>query len=390
MTASERSAGARQAGQTGNGVTMAAAKTAPVDALSGGRTESDRAQIDGVLACLDHPLLWPADYLDASPALPALPLIFWLTETFRPERALSLGDASGVAHLAFCQAAERLALDTECLTDGGADGGGATAAAEAACARHGAGRSVLLTAGARLPRDVDLIAAELPGDGPASAARLADLTARLSDGGGLLLYGAGLNEALLAAPLAGDLRVLVFGADAPRVALCLAPGAPEVLAELAALPCDSAERRAFNAILDRLGEIHRLELQARGPGPRPAAEVQQVAPPPSRHAEDVERLLAKLIEIEDDRQALRQGRAEAAPEPPEAGPAEAAEAMQATEGAQAGIAERLQELEAEIAFLQHRVLERDKEIKAIRASTSWRVTAPVRVVVRLLRGLRGG
>ncbi len=347
---------------------MAAPNSALSSALSAGRTDGASSGLDRLFATIDHPLLWPARYLDSSPALAALPLIFWLTDEFRPELVLTEGDATGVAHLAFCQATERLGLDTLCVTD-------AKAPEQAGDAPKRAAR----LGEESVPEEgFDLIAAELSESG----GNLAHLAGRLSDSGALMLYGSGLGEALLAGAPAPDMQALIFGTDSPRVALWLAPGAPEAVAELAALPVESPERQAFNRFLDRQGEIHRLEFQARGAGARPDPAVQEAAPPPSRHAEDVERLLAKLIELEEDRQALRQGGPGPASDPvPETIPVAAA--------ASPGPAERLQELEAEIALLQHRMRESDRDLKAIRASTSWRITAPIRAVVLALRRFRG-
>lgn len=347
---------------------MAAPKPALSNALSAGRKEGALSGLDRLFGFIDHPLIWQADCLDDSPALAALPLIFWLTDEFRPQRVLTEGDAAGVAHLAFCQATGRLGLDTLCVTS----------AEVPEPAKDGPGRSAR-PGDEGVPEDgFDLIAAEIPESG----GNLADLAGKLSESGALLIYGPGLSEALLAGAPAPDMQALVFGTQGPRVALWLMPGAPETLAELAALPVDSAERQAFNRFLGRQGEIHRLELQARGAGARSEPAVQEAAPPPSRHAEDVERLLAKLIELEEDRLALRQGGPGLAPEPEPETPTVAS-------AASPGPAERLHELEAEIALLQHRMRESDRDLKAIRASTSWRITAPIRAVVRALRRLRG-
>ncbi|MFW8595917.1 hypothetical protein [Cribrihabitans neustonicus] len=60
-------------------------------------------------------LFWRARYLEASPALCHIPLLFWLTETVRPRIAVTLGAADAVPHFALCQAVDKLGLDSLCI-----------------------------------------------------------------------------------------------------------------------------------------------------------------------------------------------------------------------------------------------------------------------------------
>ncbi|MCA0858895.1 coiled-coil domain-containing protein [Phaeobacter italicus] len=60
-------------------------------------------------------LFWRARYLEASPALCHIPLLFWLVETARPRIAVTLGVADAVPHFALCQAVDKLGLDSLCM-----------------------------------------------------------------------------------------------------------------------------------------------------------------------------------------------------------------------------------------------------------------------------------
>lgn len=60
-------------------------------------------------------LFWRARYLEASPALCHIPLLFWLVETARPRIAVTLGMADAVPHFALCQAVDKLGLDSLCI-----------------------------------------------------------------------------------------------------------------------------------------------------------------------------------------------------------------------------------------------------------------------------------
>lgn len=359
-------------------LTAPAQQDASAEATTGRLSDTESPRIDRLISLVRHPLTWAADYLDDSAALPALPLIFWLTEIFRPGAVLTVGDTTGTAHLAFCQAADRLNLSTRCCTTGCAAEG--VSAFDQARATYGAKRSLQVGASTDETEDYAILAVNLAQDAERRDSDAARVATHVDRAGAMLLYGPGLSERLVAGVQAPDMKVMVFGRSAPQVALLLAPGAPSPLSELAALPPDSAERRAFDDFLDRQGRMHRLDLMARGAGPRPLETTRDIAPPPSRHAEDVERLLAKLLELEEDRIALRRNR----PEPLVADP-EPSAVSETGDGI--SLSDRLHDMEAEIAFLQQRVKTGERHLKDIRASTSWRITAPLRVVVRAVRRL---
>ena len=309
--------------------------------------------LNRLLEVIDHPLFWSPTHLEDTPALDAVPLIFWLTQELTPASVHTQGPDSSVAHLAFCQAAAQLGLDMPVSHTGDLDD------------RFAEARAPYGPLPQTKPEAADIVAASLPETGAPSLASLTDMVA---EDGALLLYGPGLTDAILADVPATDMHPLVFGAAEPQVALLLGAGAPAPLSELVAMPPDSAERRIISQFVTRMGQLNRAAL---GAG--------QSAPTPTRHAEDVERLLAKMIEMEEDRITLRRNRPAETPKPS----ADMTEALVALQ-------DKLHEREAELAKERQRAQDSARKVQAIRASTSWRITAPLRAIVRLLRGQSRG
>ena len=60
-------------------------------------------------------MFWRPVYLAQSAWLEHIPFAFWLTEAHRPRLFVELGVHYGVSYFAFCQAVERLGLDTRCF-----------------------------------------------------------------------------------------------------------------------------------------------------------------------------------------------------------------------------------------------------------------------------------
>lgn len=59
-------------------------------------------------------MFWRPAYLATSAWLEHLPFAFWLVEAHRPRAFVELGTHYGASYFAFCQAVERLCLDTHC------------------------------------------------------------------------------------------------------------------------------------------------------------------------------------------------------------------------------------------------------------------------------------
>jgi hypothetical protein len=81
--------------------------------------QSDQAQLVDPLVMLpsqtSRALFWRPAYLESSPWLHHIPFAFWLVEALKPKVFVELGSHCGSAYFAFCQAVERLSLDTRCF-----------------------------------------------------------------------------------------------------------------------------------------------------------------------------------------------------------------------------------------------------------------------------------
>lgn len=79
--------------------------------------ENDLLQpgIDILTPLATRSLFWRARYLEPSPVMCHIPLLFWLTEAARPSVAVTLGVADAVPHFALCQAVDKLGLDSFCM-----------------------------------------------------------------------------------------------------------------------------------------------------------------------------------------------------------------------------------------------------------------------------------
>ncbi|WP_457580271.1 class I SAM-dependent methyltransferase [Ensifer canadensis] len=66
-----------------------------------------------MLACTS--MFWRPNYLYRSAWVEHVPFAFWITEAHRPRTIVELGTHFGMSYFAFCQAVDRLGLDTRCF-----------------------------------------------------------------------------------------------------------------------------------------------------------------------------------------------------------------------------------------------------------------------------------
>lgn len=73
------------------------------------------SQIDLVRSLINNAMFWRPTYLAPSAWLEHIPFAFWLIEAHRPRVVVELGTHYGVSYFSFCQAVDRLGLDTRCF-----------------------------------------------------------------------------------------------------------------------------------------------------------------------------------------------------------------------------------------------------------------------------------
>lgn len=253
-------------------------------------------------ALQDHSMFWMPDYLDVSPGVAQLPLMFWLAEALRPKMAVSLGGQAGVVHLGICQAAQKLALDCSCYFHL------VQPAGETFMRRcidsyreysHPLGALDDLPDGA-----VDLICVNVTDIARGEQVDWENLHRKLSACGVLLMYGAAVDvphhplpAAAVALPKEGTRLQLGAGADA--VILVFADAPPAGVAALAALGdagADPADAAAVTALLRTQGRLLELERHRRA---LPLLAPDPTAPelPEPQTLEQAKAQLAQLVEL---------------------------------------------------------------------------------------------
>lgn len=301
------------------------------------------------LPVLGEAVFWRAEHLGDTPFLWHLPLLFWLIEVQRPQLCVTLGPGEGTGFMAICQALERLCPGARAHAAGGWEPGLIPEALLRAAEPHAARAQLLdgdaaAAAGLFAPGSVDLLLLDLTAAGTEAGA--ADLLAawgpKLSGRAVLLLHGRDSDRAPSAEIQPGPgiaeirfgttegLRLWLWGADQPAALRHLAAGPPG----------DGALRAAFS----RLGAAQHFEWTARqmAEGAREMAALKDSLA--ARYRE-----LAVLV-----RELEARGGAAAPPDPD------------------------LAPLKAELLAWQQRCA-------AIEASSSWRLTAPIRALMGLLR-----
>src|SRR5438045_4108621 len=77
--------------------------------------DTANAPADILRACLSPACFWPPQQLVPQTAwLEHAPFAFWLIDVLRPRTLVELGTHGGYSYFAFCQAVQRLQLDSRC------------------------------------------------------------------------------------------------------------------------------------------------------------------------------------------------------------------------------------------------------------------------------------
>lgn len=368
-------------------------------------------------------LFWRPRFLADEPALDHLPLLFWLTEAVAPALIVDLGCRQGTAHLAFCQAVDKLGLEARCLGFGSwPDGIPEMLRRQSAefyeDISHLQRGPAALAGGAPvdiLHADLAALAAEGVTD---PAALVAAWAPRLSERGVIVLQGtAGLAAPALEAlrQLAGRHPSVSFDHGAGLVLLAAGDAPADRVARLLALQPGTPGHSTVHQIFRRLGRALRLECAVGGSAAAETAPVHAPAPAtvwasPAVSAADPAELEALRQALETERAAtrsLREDQARAlsgltmaqaqAQDEIARLQAEATELRRAAQSASeaSNPSEEADRLRAEIARLQAEADQQraradafEQHAHALQASTSWKVTAPMRRLVMMTR--RGG
>lgn len=73
------------------------------------------SQINTIKPLITNSMFWRPTYLAQSAWLEHVPFAFWIVEAHRPRVIVELGTHYGVSYFSFCQAVDRLGLDTQCF-----------------------------------------------------------------------------------------------------------------------------------------------------------------------------------------------------------------------------------------------------------------------------------
>lgn len=389
------------------------------DTLSGPRaTALATPTLDIVTPQAIRTLFWRPRFLADEPALDHLPLLFWLVDALAPACIVDLGTRQGTAHLAFCQAVDKLGLEARCLAIGAWPQGIPAALArqsgdfyeDVSRLQRGAVTEAVSLAG---DLQIDILHVDLQAVAAAADPEvlLGPWLPRMTDHGVILLQGtAGLDAAGREAlrRLTGRWPSVTFDQGTGLTLLVVGEAPTERLARLVALQPGMPGHSTVHQIFRRLGRALRLECTADPaaataetdwepvPVAQPVPQTAELAE--LRQALEAERATNRRLREDQARalSGLTMAQAQAQDEIARL-QAEAADLRRAAQSASeaSNPSEEADRLRAEIARLQAEVDQQraradafEQHSHALQASTSWKVTAPMRRLVMMAR--RGG
>ena len=213
-------------------------------------------------------MFWRPKYSAESPWLEHLPFAFWLVEAHRPRLIVELGAGSPVVYFSFCQAVERLELETHCVRICGqaASGSGKAAGDEEARAYNASHYSAFSRVEAREiaaarnqfeDGSIDVLHIA-DGGGALSGKELSDWMSKLSSRGVLLFHGGGEQQVpasarRTAAGLARMHPMFEFGHGSGLTLVAVGTEQPELVKLLCMASGSSHARRAVHDAFSHLG-----------------------------------------------------------------------------------------------------------------------------------------
>lgn len=364
-------------------------------------------------------LFWRARFLRESRFLTHVPFLFWLIETCRPGFVVKLGLGDGVSYFAACQALDKLETQADCVAiDTDTSRGNGAAADRDGVLQYNEDnysefsqilRTDLRRAVNRFPDgSVDLLMVDVDIDEEMIDRLTHDWPRKLSERAVVLFHGTGTRFAEGAAAGFLDRIMATFphvsfeGGDGLMLVLYGAQR-QDRLRRLTDLQPGVRGYFEIRHVFRRLGATHEYEWQSRGRAAREAELEARLAAAEAELARLTQENARPGREADGLTAAETAGRAQPTPAPeglggntvPGARPSELArltglleeaEGQRIAETTELGARARQAEERAEIA--ERSLNEVTHERNALLASTSWKVTAPMRKIVRSVRRLK--